>query len=154
MPQVIYRKGAISFYYPYLGSIIFTLFVSKLGSYYHSLFCLCFEFRFYFSTTIFYFEIILQLLFYTIWEKTWKIVLELITEFFPIFYKDTTICTGCCSILDNIVSHIFKQLSIKGKIYSLFIANSPTILSFNSNLCDILPSKYSIPDQKVTSQRY
>lgn len=27
---------------------------------------------------------------------------------------DTTICTGCCSILDNIVSHIFKQLSIKG----------------------------------------
>ncbi|XP_031627705.1 ran-binding protein 16 isoform X2 [Contarinia nasturtii] len=27
--------------------------------------------------------------------------------------EDTTICTGCCSILDNIVSHIFKQLSIK-----------------------------------------
>lgn len=33
---------------------------------------------------------------------------------FNIFHIDPTVCTGCCSTLDNIVSFIFKQLALKG----------------------------------------
>ena len=26
------------------------------------------------------------------------------------------VCTGCCATLDHIVTHLFKQMSMKGKV--------------------------------------
>lgn len=33
------------------------------------------------------------------------------------FFSDTAICTGCCSTLDNIVSYIFKEMTLKGNFF-------------------------------------
>lgn len=48
------------------------------------------------------------------------VLIDLIT-----FLLDTTIGTGCSSILDNIVTHIFKQLSFKGMCFIGNLINSP-----------------------------
>lgn len=66
-------------------------------------------------------------------------LLDDLTDAISFFFSstDTTICTGCCSILDNIVSHIFKQLSIKGnlsnylpQIYSPFANHTQCSVAF------------------------
>lgn len=57
---------------------------------------------------------------------------------------DTTICTGCCSILDNIVSHIFKQLSIKGESI-LSITIEIKFANFFQIQCSRLSTQHSQP---------
>jgi len=32
------------------------------------------------------------------------------------YFTDTMVCTGCCATLDHIVTHLFKQMSMKGKV--------------------------------------
>lgn len=53
-------------------------------------------------------------------------------------FSDTTICTGCCSILDNIVSHIFKQLSLKGKLFYAQSSSTKDSQYLNEFICLIL----------------
>lgn len=73
-------------------------------------------------------------------------------QMFNIFHIDPTVCTGCCSTLDNIVSFIFKQLALKGWIYSLKYGwnNKITIEIFRSIYVPI----EEIPPQQCSGQRY
>lgn len=126
MPQVIYRQALfpitlssfLSSFYLILFDI--TCILRRKLDHYHILCCLRFDYRYLY----FYSQFFSLLVFCVVCQwLTWVYISSANQIFciFPLFLKDTTICTGCCSILDNIVSHIFKQLSIKGNIFTLYL---------------------------------